>query len=80
MKSKENFSFKAPVSIEGFWMIGLTISEEVYNSIFNITKENKKIELYVYPYSEKAGITYAKVRNEMEKFRILQPPIYKMKQ
>ena len=45
IKPRETFHFKPPVSIEGSWMIGLT-SVEVYNSIFNITKENKKFELY----------------------------------
>ena len=44
-KPKETFHFKPPISIEGEWMIGLT-DLEVYNSIFNITEENNKFELY----------------------------------
>ena len=43
-KSKETFHFKPPISIEGSWMIGLT-DLEVYNSIFNITEENNKLEI-----------------------------------
>ena len=44
-KPKETFHFKPTISIEGEWMIGLT-DLEVYNSIFNITKENNKFEIY----------------------------------
>ena len=44
-KSKETIRFKPPISIEGSWMIGLT-DLEVYNSIFNITEENNKFEIY----------------------------------
>ena len=47
-------------------MIGLT-DLEVYNSIFNITEENNKFDLYKFP-DEKAGsVTYEKVRDEIEK-------------
>ena len=35
-KSKKTFRFIQSISIEGSWMIGLTVLE-VYNSIFNIT-------------------------------------------
>ena len=44
-KSKETFHFKPPIQVEGDWMLGLT-DLEVYNSIFNITEENNKFELY----------------------------------
>ena len=44
-KPKETFHFKPPISIEGEWMLGL-VDLEVYNSIFNITEENNKFELY----------------------------------
>ena len=44
-KSKETFHFKPPISIEGSWVIGLT-DLEIYNSIFNITEENNKFEIY----------------------------------
>ena len=45
IKPKEKFHFNPPIQIEGDWMIGL-IDLEVYNSIFNITEENNKFELY----------------------------------
>ena len=53
IQSKQTFHFKPPIPIEGSWMIGLT-DLEVYNSIFNITEENNKFELYKFP-DEKAG-------------------------
>ena len=45
IKPKETFHFKPPIQVKGDWMIGLT-DFEVYNSIFNITKENNKVQLY----------------------------------
>ena len=43
-KQREFFHFNPPISIEGSWLVGLT-SLEVYNSIFNITSTNIKLEL-----------------------------------
>ena len=48
IKPKETFHFNPPIQINGNWMIGLT-DLEVYNSIFNITEENNKFELYKFP-------------------------------
>ena len=48
IKSTETFHSKPQILIEGSWMISLT-DLEVYNSIFNITEENKKFELYKFP-------------------------------
>ena len=63
---KTNVSFKPPIPVEGSWMIGST-DLEVHNSIFNITEENKKFELYKI-FDEKAGgVSYEKVRDEIEK-------------
>ena len=45
VKPKETFHFSQPVQFQGDWMIGLT-DLEVYNSIFNITEENNKFEIY----------------------------------
>ena len=45
IKPKETFHFKPPFQTHGDWMIGLT-NLEVYNSIFNITEENNKFEIY----------------------------------
>ena len=62
VKPRETFHFKPPIQIKGDWMIGLT-DLEVYNSFFNITEENNKFKLYKFP----DGITYEKVRDEIEK-------------
>ena len=65
-KSREIFHFSPPIQIKGDWMIGLT-DLEVYNSIFNITEENNKFELYKFPDEKSGGVTYEKVRAEIEK-------------
>ena len=65
-KSKESCHFKPPIPIEGSWMISLT-DLKVYNSIFNITEENNKFELYIFPDEETGGITNEKVRDENER-------------
>ena len=66
VKPRETFHFKQPIQIKGDWMIGLT-DLEVYNSIFNITEENNKFELYKFPDEKAGGVTYEKVRDEIEK-------------
>ena len=45
IKPRETFHFEPPIQVKGDWMIGLT-HLEVYNSIFIITEENNKLELY----------------------------------
>ena len=65
-KTRETFHLKPPIQIKGDWMIGLT-DLEVYNSIFNITEENNKFDLYKFPDEKAGGITYEKVRDEIEK-------------
>ena len=42
-------------------------SPEVYSSFFNITAENNNAESYIFPGSNKRGVTYQKVRKEIEK-------------
>ena len=44
-KSRETFHFKPSIQVEEYWMLGL-VNLEVYNSIFNITEENNKFEIY----------------------------------
>ena len=44
-KPRKTISFKPPISVEGFWMVGL-LSLVVFNSIFNITEENNNFELF----------------------------------
>ena len=65
VKPRETFHFKPPFQIKGDWMIGLT-DLEVYNSIFIITEENNKFELYKFPDEKAGGVTYTKVRDEIE--------------
>ena len=65
-KPRETFHFKPTIQIKGDWMIRLT-DLEVYNSIFNITEENNKFELYKFPDEKAGGVTYEKVRDEIEK-------------
>ena len=43
IKQRETIHFKPPIQVRGDWMLGLT-DLKVYNSIFNITEENKKIQ------------------------------------
>ena len=66
IKPREIFHFKPPIQIQGDWMIGLT-NLEVYNSIFNITEENNKLQIYKFPDVKIGGVTYEKVRDEIEK-------------
>ena len=65
-KPRETFHFKPPIQIKGDWVVGLTDLEK-YNSIFNITEENNKFELYKFPDKKAGGVTYTKVRDEIEK-------------
>ena len=65
-KPRETFHFKTPFQIKGDSMIGLT-DLGVYNSIYNITEENNKFELYKFPDEKAGGISYTKVRDEIEK-------------
>ena len=44
-KSRETFHFKPSIQVKENWMLGL-VDLEVYNSIFNITEENNKFEIY----------------------------------
>ena len=62
LKSKEIFHFNPPIQTKGDWMLGL-IDLEVYNSIFNITKENNKFELYTDTFDE---FSFEELRDEVE--------------
>ena len=65
-KSRETFHFNPPIQVKDDWMLGL-VDLEVYNSIFNITEENNKFEIYKFPDEKAGGVTYEKVRDEIEK-------------
>ena len=66
IKPRETFLFKPSIQVKGNWMIGLT-NLEVYNTIFITTEENNKFELYKFPDKKSGGVTYEKVRDEIEK-------------
>ena len=66
IKPRETFHFKPQIRVKGDWMIGL-VDLEVYNSIFNITEENNKFKLYKFPDEKAGGVTYEKVRDEIER-------------
>ena len=65
-KPRGTFHFKPPIQVKENWMIGLT-DLEVYNSIFNITEKNNKLQLYIFPDEKSGGVSYIKVRDEIEK-------------
>ena len=62
LKSREIFHFNPPIQTKGDWMLGL-IDLEVYNSIFNITKENNKFELYTETFDE---FSFLELKDEVE--------------
>ena len=66
IESRDTFHFKTPIRVKGDWMIGLTDSE-VYTSFFNITEEIIKLQLYKFPDEKSGGISYIKVRDDIEK-------------
>ena len=66
IKPRQTFHFNPPIQTKRDWMIGLT-DLEIYNSIFNITEENNKFELYKFPDEKAGGISYIKFRDEIEK-------------
>ena len=66
IKPRDTFHFKPPIQVRGDWMIGLT-DLEVYISIFNINATNNKFELYKFPDEKAGGVTYEKVRDEIER-------------
>ena len=65
-KSRQTFHFKPPIEVKGDWIIGLT-DLEVFNSIFNITEEKNKFKHYKFPDEKRGGVSYIKVRDEIEK-------------
>ena len=66
IKPRETFHLNSPTQIDGDWMLGLT-DLEVSKSIFNITEENNKIELYKFPDEKAGGVSYTEVRDEIER-------------
>ena len=62
LKPRETFHFYPPLHTKGDWMLGL-IDLEVYHSIFNITKENNKFELYTDTFDE---FSFTELKDELE--------------
>ena len=62
LKSRETFHFNPPIHTKGNWMLGL-IDLEVYNSIFKITKEKNKFELYADTFDE---FSFEELKDELE--------------
>ena len=62
LKPRETFHFNPSIKTEGDWMLGL-IDLEVYNSNFNITKENNKFELYTDTFDE---FSFEELKDEIE--------------
>ena len=60
-KSRKTFHFTSPIQIKGDWMLGLT-SLEVYKSIFDVTEEINKFELYIFPDERSGGVSYEMIR------------------
>ena len=65
-KPGETFHFNPPIQTKEDCVLGL-VDLEVYNSIFNITEENNKYELYKFPDEKSGGVSYERVRDEIEK-------------
>ena len=51
IRPRETLHFNPAIHIRGDWMLGLT-DLEVYNFIFNTTKEKNKFELYTDTFDE----------------------------
>ena len=66
IKPRETFLFNPPIQIKEDWMLGLT-SLELYNSIFNITEGKDKFKLYKVSDEKSGGVSYGKIRDEVEK-------------
>ena len=47
-------------------MLALTILK-VHNSICDLTEENNKVKRFIFPYGEIGGVSYEKVRDEIDK-------------
>ena len=77
-KSRQTFHFKPSNQVKEDWMLGLT-DLELYNSIFNITEENNKTEIYRTS-SNKFG--FFELKDELEEvlnISHIKPNISKMK-
>ena len=65
-KPRETIQLNPPIQVKEDWLLGL-VNLEVYNSIFIITEENNKFELYKFPDEKIGGISYEKFEDEIER-------------
>ena len=61
-KPGETSSHKPPISINGSWMLRITCLG-LYNSLFIITEENNKFELYTYTFDEDDEFSFAQLKD-----------------
>ena len=66
IKPRGTVHFKPPIQVKGVWMIRLT-DLDVYKSIFNITEQSNFFEPYIFSDGKSGGVSYEKVRDEIEK-------------
>ena len=62
IKPRETFHFNPPIHFKGDWMMGIT-DLELYNSIFDITEENNKFELYTDTFDK---FSFEELKDEVE--------------
>ena len=67
VKPRETFHFKRPIQIKGDWMLSL-VDLEVYNSIFNITEQNNKFELFTDIFDENS---FEELKDAVEEILII---------
>ena len=66
-KPRETFHFRPPVQVKEDWISGL-VDLEVYNSVFNITEKNNKIELFTDTFDE---FSFKELKEELEEFLVI---------
>ena len=62
LTSSKTFHFIPPIHTKGDWMLGL-IDLEVYNCVFNITKENIKFKIFTDTFDE---FSFLELKDELE--------------
>ena len=67
VQPRKTFHFNPPVDVKENWMLGLT-DLEVCKSNFNINTTNNKFKLYKFPDEKAGGLSYEKVRDEIERY------------
>ena len=65
-KEVEDLLLSVTKNCETDWMLGL-VDLEAYNSISNVTDENSKFESNKFPDEKSSGVSYIKVKDEIEK-------------